>query len=289
MQWAEKLILKKAEKRLAPYRYQVSLLNREVTEKYQKSLSEIEKLHQNTTHWHGTGRYHYHHQNGSRYGEVDLDKTVDILEQILKSNGLVPHHDPWIDSNGKTVSLATTRMHARAFARIHASDNEILFYELGSIKFWLRFYFALLFLWLFANFWSHRKFIKDTLRSSFSRDVQNWASAIRKPEKGKVISILDMFKGEIPTSDIDGNYPILIGIKADSSKLIETIPLTHKVEQRSLQPITLEMFTHIEVPSKKVTETKDLLSKHNVHLQVLPLEFGDMYLSNTPLKELAFL
>lgn len=286
--WLESLILKKAEKKLVPYRHQVSLLNREISEEYRELSSEIEKLYQSTTHWHGTGRHHYNHQNGSRYSEVNLDKTIDILEQIFKSNGLIPHHDPWIDSNGKTVSLATTRMHARAFARIHASDNEILFYELGSVKFWLRFYFALLFIWLFANFWSHRKFIKDTLRSSFSKDVQNWASAIRKPKKGKVISILDMFKGEIPTSDIDNNYPILIGIKADPSKLIETIPLTHKVEQRSLRSITLEMFTHIEVPSKKVAETKDLLNKHHVQLPVLPLEFGDMYLASTSLRELAF-
>lgn len=77
--WAEKLILKKAEKKLAPYRSQVGLLSSEVTEDYQKSLSVIERLQQNTTHWHGTGRYHYNHQNGSRYSEVDLDKTTDIF------------------------------------------------------------------------------------------------------------------------------------------------------------------------------------------------------------------
>ena len=97
-----------------------------------------------------------------------------------------------------------------------------------------------------------------------------------------------MFKGDIPTSDIEGNYPILFGIKADTNELITTIPLTHKVEQRSLKPITLEMFSHIEVPLCKVIETKDLLKTHNVDITVIPLEFGDIYLAGTPLEQLAF-
>lgn len=179
-------------------------------------------------------------------------------------------------------------MHARAFALIHTPEKEILLYELGSIKIWLRFYFALLFIWLFANFWSHQTFIRDTIRTSFTKDIQNWASTIRKPQNGKVIGLLDIFKGEIPTSDIEINYPILIGIKANASELIETIPLTHKVEQRSLKPIGLERFTHIEVPLQKITETKELIEKHNLNIPVIPMEFGDIYLADTPLKKLAF-
>jgi hypothetical protein len=286
--WLERLILRKTEKRLLPYREQVKSLSNEVADEYQGYLAQIEKCYPLTTHWHGTGRYHYQHENGSRYKKISNDGTIDILNAIIKSNGLTPHHDPWIDSKGDTVSLATTRMHARAFARIHTVQNEDLVYELGSIKLWLRFYFALLFIWLFANFWSHRSFIKNTLRTSFSNDIQNWASAIRKPKNGKVIGILDMFKGDIPTSDIEGNYPILFGIKADMRELITTIPLTHKVEQRSLTPVTLEMFTHIEVPLCNVTQTQDLLKTHNMDIPVLPLEFGDIYLANTPLERLAF-
>lgn len=286
--WLEQLILRKAEKRLLPYRKQVRSLDIDVIAQYQDCLTQIENLYKQTTHWHGTGRYHYKHGNDSRYEAVVTDETTDILEGVLTSNGLAPHHDPWIDSNGKTVSLATTRMHARAFARIHATEKEMLVYELGSIKFWLRFYFALLFIWLFANLRSHQSFIRDTLRTSFSKDIQNWASAIRKPQNGKVISILDMFKGDIPTSDIEGNYPVLLGIKADLKELIETIPLTHKVEQRSLKPITLEMFTQIEVPLQKISETKNLLERHNVRIPVIPIEFGDIYLADRPLSDLAF-
>ena len=284
----EKLILRKTEKRLLPYREQVRSLSNEVIATYKSYLSQIEKSYSVATHWHGTGRYHYHHENGSRYQKVNTDGTIDILNTIIQSNGLTPHHDPWIDSKGDTVSLATTRMHARAFARIHATNANSFIYELGSIKLWLRFYFVLLFVWLFANFWSHRSFIKNTLRTSFSNDIQNWATVIRKPQNGKVIGILDMFKGDIPTSDIEGNYPILFGVKADTKELITTIPLTHKVEQRSLTPITLKMFTHIEVPLYMVTETEELLKTHNVDIPVIPLEFGDIYLADTPLKELAF-
>lgn len=286
--WLERVILRKAEKRLLPYREQVKSLSNEETAEYQSYVSKIEHYYSLATHWHGTGRYHYQHENGSRYQNVNTRGTIDILNAIIQSNGLTPHHDPWIDSKGSTVSLATTRMHARAFACIHTTQSGDLVYELGSIKLWLRLYFALLFIWLFANFWSHRSFIKNTLRTSFSNDVQNWASAIRKPKNGKVIGILDMFKGNIPTSDIVGNYPILFGIKADAKELITTIPLTHKVEQRSLTPISIGMFSHIEVPLHKVVETEDLLKTHNIDIPVLPLEFGDMYLSNIPLEQLAF-
>ena len=286
--WIEKLVIRKAEKKLLPYRKQANLVKQEYFDQYQIYLPQITTLYTQTTHWHGTGRYHYQYQNKSRYEAVCTDNITDILEAILKTNGLEPHLDPWINSGGKTVSLATVRMHARAFARIHAVDNETLVYELGSIKYWLRFYFVLLFVWLVTNLWSHRYFIRDTLRVSFSKDVQNWASAIRKPHNEKVVSIFDIFRGDIPTSDIKGNYPVLIGVTTNPKHLIDTIPLTRKVEQRSLQPITLNMFTHLEVPLQNISETEKLLKEHNIPLPVIPIEFGDIYLANEPLEKLAF-
>lgn len=286
--WIEKLIIRKAETKLLPYRKQAELVKKEFIDQYQKYLPQITTLYTQTTHWHGTGKYHYQHQDGSRYDAVKIDKTIDILAAILKSGGLEPHYDPWINSGGKTVSLATVRMHARAFARIHAVENETLVYELGSIKYWLRFYFVLLFVWLVTSLWSHRSFIRNTLRASFSKDVQNWASAIRKPHNEKVVSIFDIFRGDIPTSDIRGNYPVLIGVTTNPKHLIDTIPLTRKVEQRSLQSITLNMFTHLEVPLQNVNETEKLLTEHNLPLPVIPIEFGDIYLANEPLERLSF-
>ena len=269
--------MREAEKKLLPYRIQAKLVEKDFSIQYNEYLPQITKLYGLTTHWHGTGRYHYQHQNKSRYEAVCTDNVIDIMISILKSNGLEPHHDPWINSGGKTVSLATVRMHARAFARIHAVEKETLIYELGSIKYWLRFYFALLFVWLTASLWSQRGFIRDTLRTSFSKDAQNWASAIRKPHNKKVVSIFDIFKDDIPTSDIKGNYPVLIGVATNSKNLIETIPLTRKVEQRSLYPITINMFTHLEVPLQNVNETESLLRQHNIQMPVIPIEFGDIY------------
>jgi hypothetical protein len=286
--WLERLIIRKAEKRLLPYRRQAKEVERDFSIQYNGYLPEIEKLYKRTTHWHGTGRYHYKHQNGSRYKTVCTENATNILEAILRTNGLKPHLDPWINSGGKTVSLATVRMHARAFARIHLAENETLAYELGSIKYWLRLYFVLLFVWLVTSLWSHRRFIQDTLRASFSKDVQNWASAIRKPRNKKIVSIFDIFKGDIPTSDIKGNYPVLFGVTTNPKDLIDTIPLTRKVEQRSLQPITLDMFTHLEVPLQNIKETEILLKEKGILLPLIPIEFGDVYLANEPLEKLAF-
>ena len=284
----ERIIIRKAERKLQPYRIRAESVKQELADQYQKYAPQIATLYTETTHWHGTGRYHYKHQEESRYEEVCTDTVTDILSSILKSNCLRPHIDPWIDSGGETVSLATTRMHARAFARIHATDEDSLLYELGSVKYWLRLYFILLFVWFISNLRRHLTFIKSLFRSSFSKDVQNWASAIRKPHKNKVVSIFDIFKGDIPTSDIDGNYPILIGIATNSQELINTIPLTSKVEERSLQPITIDMFTHLEVPLQMVAKTEDILKEHNVSLPIIPMEFGDIYLANEPLDKLAF-
>ena len=285
--WLEDVILRKGESMLRPYRLRAEVLKTGFPE-YEVYLPRIKRACKEANYWHGTGRYHYRHVDGSRYAGIINDDTIDVLQSIISDNGLKPHHDPWIDSGGKTISLATVRMHARAFARIHASEEAIFLYELGSIKYWLRLYFLLLAVWLLSNFRSHLNFMRSLVRYSFSKDIQNWASAIRKPVNQKVISISDIFKGNIPTSDIKDNYPVLIGIATDSKHLIETIPLTHKVERRSLQSINLGKFTHLEVPFDKVKEIQQLLAEKKVNVKVLPLEFVDLYMSDVSLKQLAY-
>lgn len=285
----ERLIIARAEKKLVPYREQAESIKREYAERYESYVPQIAALYAQTTHWHGTGRYHYEHPEHTRYGEVNSDSMIDVLTEIIKTNGLRPHEDPWIDTGYKTVSLATTRMHARVFARVHACTDITFVYELGSIKFWIRLYFSLLAAWLFAYLPRHLKFVRNLLRPSFSQDVQNWGSALRKPMQNRVARIIDIFRGDIPSSDIDGNYPILIGIVPNPNCLVETISFIHKVEQRSLQSVTIDMFTHLEVPLQNVAETECLLRKRNVSLPVIPLEYGDLYLANEPLEKLAFL
>lgn len=286
--WLEKLIIKQAEKKLLPYRTNAKSFKQEKAAEFQHYLPQISALYTQTTHWHGTGRYHYQHSDDSRYKNINDDTLIDILDAILGSGGLKTYIDPWINSGDKTVSLATVRMHARVFALVHTYEKNTLSYELGSIKFWLRLYFLLLFVWLFSNFWSQRIFIKSLFRRSFFKDIQNYSNTIRKPTGEKTGSIFDIFRSEIPVSNIEGNYPILIGLCIESTDLIETIPLTHKVEQRSLKPITLTQFTHIEVPLEKVFETERMLKNRNLSLLVIPIEFTDVYLADLSLEKLAY-
>lgn len=283
----EQSILNKGEKSLKPYRIKGEELKKDNPE-YQAWVSQIESCLQKATYWHGTGRYHYQYKGESRYESVNVDGLLDVFGSIIEHDGLIPHQDPWIDSGGKTVSLGTVRIHSRLFARIHLYEHEKLIYELGSVRYWVRLYMCLLFFWLFANLDSFRQFGKSLFRRSTYKDLQSWTGAIRKPQNGKVISLWNFVSGESPDSDIKENYPILFGIAKGILEVINTIPLTHAVEVRSLQSVTLKDFTHIEVPLGKVKETEEFLKTKNVSLPVLPMEFVDAYMCDVPLKQLAY-
>lgn len=285
----ERIILTRAEAQLARYRTQAEMFKVLHAAEYREYLPRIEHCYKRAVYWHGTGRYHYTHQEGSRYERAPAGGLLDVLDSILKHNGLTPHQDPWIDSGGKTVSLGTVRMHSRLFARIHLYEKDSLLYELGSAQYWTRLYITLLLFWLLTNLSSCRQFMRSLFRKSTFRDFQSWASALRKPENDKAIRVWDAVSGKAVSSDIGGNYPILFGINKGNLEVMTTIPLTHAVEVRSLQPVTLEDFTHVEVPLAKAQETREFLKSRDVQLEVLPLEFVDLYVSDVPLKTLAFL
>ncbi len=240
------------------------------------------------TYWHGTGRYHYSYEGESRYESVNGDELLDVLDSIIRHDGLTPHHDPWIDSGGNTVSLGTVRMHSRLFARAHIYEHDVLLYELGSTKFWVRLYLCFLLAWLLADLRSCQQILRTIFRRSSYRNFQTWASALRKPQGKRVVRIKDLIEAKILNSDIKGNYPILIGIAKGTLEVMDTIPLTHRVEVRSLNAVTVKDFTHVEVPLAKVEETKVFLESEGVLLPVLPMEFVDIYLKDTPLKALAY-
>jgi hypothetical protein len=286
--WLENQILKKGEVGLMRYRRRAEVLIKELGSQYQDYIPRISDLYGQASYWHGTGRYHYQYQGESRYESVNPGGLLDVLDSIIKHNGLTPHQDPWIDSGGKTVSLGTVRMHSRLFARIHLYERDTLLYELGSVPYWTKLYMRLLLLWFFANLSNCRQLIRSLFRRSFYKDLQSWVGAIRKPKNGRVISLWNFVNGKSPDSDIEGNYPMLFGIAKGAFKTIDTVPLTHAVEVRSLQPITLVNFTHVEVPYANVKETEELLKSRGVTLAVIPTEFVDMYLANLPLEELAY-
>lgn len=282
----ESLIIRRAEKKLEPYRLRGEGLKK--TPEYQSYLAQVQECLQKATYWHGTGRYHYSYQGESRYESVNGDELLDVLDSIIRHDGLTPHHDPWIDSGGNTVSLGTVRMHSRLFARAHLYEHDSLLYELGSTKFWVRLYAYFLLAWLLADFNSCRQILKTVFRRSAYRNFQTWASALRKPQGKRVVRIQDLIEAKILNSDIESNYPILIGIAKGSFEVMDTIPLTHRVEVRSLHPVTLKDFTHIEVPLARVKETEEFLKSKNVSLPVLPMEFVDAYMCDVPLKQLAY-
>lgn len=282
--WLERLIIRKAQRKLLPYRQRATELDADLMRQYRDRLPEIECLYAETTYWHGTGRYQYCRLSK----DVDDKKVIDVLGAVLAQRQLEPRRDPWIDSGGDTVSLATVRMHGRIYAVVHQNQATNLAYELGSATFWSRFYFTLLFVWLNTNLWRHRTFIKKLLRPASFSQIQNRVGTTRKPRNQKSYSFVEFLQGKHLSSDIEGNYAVLFGVRPQEENLIEAIPLTHKVEQRSLQPITLDQITHIEVPLDYVSVTEQKLRQYNADLPVLPLEFGDLYLVDRPLRELAF-
>lgn len=286
--WIEQFILKQAEKKLHSYRLRAENVKKEKEADYQSYLPRIKELYAKATYWHGTGGYHYSYQGESRYESVDTKELINVLDSIIEQDRLTPHQDPWIVSGGKTVSLGTVRMHSRLFARIHQYEKDSLFYELGSAQYWVQLYVMLLIFWSCLNLKDVYQFAKSFFRLSSYKDMQTWGSAIRKPKNGKVISVWDVLSGNVMGSDIEINYPLLIGIAKGTLKVVETVPLTHAVEVRSLEPIRLSDFTHIEVPLAKVKDTQELLNNRGISLPVLPIEFVDMYLSNIPVRELAW-
>lgn len=282
----EGYILKAGEKGLLPYRAEAVTLRSDPN--YKKYLPRIQKALAATSYWHGTGRYHYRYIEDRRYGEIDTENTVDILKGIIAADGLKPHLDPWIDSGGRTVSLGTARMHSRAFARVCLYESDTLLYELGSIRYWARLYSIYLFLWLSSNLQACQLFLKALFRRSSTKDMQAWAGAVRKPKGKKVMTLKTMWSGESLSSDIEGNYPILIGVAKENLSVIDVIPLTHAVEVRSLNTVHFKDIVYLEVPLARVTETKALLIAHNIEVEVLPMEYVDVYMSTIPLRQLAY-
>lgn len=271
----ERFILNAGEKRLELSRAKAVRLKSDPA--YLEHVSRIRSALASTTYWHGTGRYHY-----QQYG------VIDIFASILDDDGLRPYLDPWIDSGGKTVSLGKTRMHSRLFARVHLAEGDVMLYELGSVRYWVRFYAVLLLFWFSTNLRACRPIIGRLFRRSSIKDLEARVNTLRKPRGKRIVNVRHVLNGEALCSDIDGNYPILVAIAKDNLNVIDNMPLTRAVEVRSLDTVHLKDFTYIEVPLAKVPETKQLLEDKGITMEVLPMEFVDLYMSDLPFRELVY-
>ena len=78
-------------------------------------------------------------------------------------------------------------------------------------------------------------------------------------------------------TDIEINYPILIGIKAKAIKPVLGAKVFSLHETRSEATIMFTGMTHIEVPQDRVPETVALLREAGISTPVIPIEEGERY------------
>jgi len=257
-----KNILKVAD-RVASRMNQSESLSKEVKAK----IGEIFKT---TSMWHGTGRYQY------REGQV-----TDVLDYIAKNGKLQPQYDA-LDFTGpmESLSLAKSRMYARSYADMHgkgAAEPE----RHGSSMFWA---------WTFlgdigietaleGRVWTKEG--RQTTREHFSQGGSaDWYKKVSKSFMGT----MELFRRG---SDIEGNYPILFGVREGSFEPAETSRSVGIHELRSQQPLSLDQdITHIEVPRDKVDSTIELLSQYGRNVPVIPIEDCERYVSTLPFTQL---
>lgn len=279
-----KLILGKARRALSPF----YLSKKETDEKfpaYTSLLPALQDCYGRATYWHGTGRFHYKNDEQGRYGTNNFNETTDILSSILDEGVIRPHHEPWLKKISKidipTVSLTSYRMHARLYACLHLHEGKSLAYDFGTAKIWISlFKFVQLCDVLFVAFIFKKVVTRLFVKSNYT-DLKKFLYSIKKTVSLKSI----LFEPHLIQSDIAGNYPILIGVDEDISILDPTIGVG-KLETRADGSISLDHITHIEVPLTNLEETKRLLESKSISIKVIPLEFGEVYSSKTPLASL---
>lgn len=229
-------------------------------ELFQNSVKDLTKVYKNVWRWHGTGRFQY--KNG---------KVVDVLENILKEGGLVPHRDPLDYTRGEMYSVSTSpsRTYSSLYAQLHYESGKRfrpfnqtaygwLFYMIEIVK---------------ASFRHDRRLLKKDFRIQNNLTGKDTEYFHKKYTREKVYR-RDMVNGGV--SDIKGNYPVIIGIKEKTFQEAEIAEVLRKHESRSETTISINDFTHIEVPVDNVKEMKYLLKKHGlVNLPVYAIEFGE--------------
>lgn len=246
------------------------------------SLSEIHQLHDQVAYWHGTGRYRYQEENGSKYTGVKYCTVADTLKDIFQE-GLKPNYDlfnkrGWIESQdiSHTLSLSPHRIYARLYAELFEYEKDVIKYRDGSRKFhWKKIGLTIL---LSDKELRKRILDKTSDPEAIGKFIKVWASSFRKMDqykikKGRFKNFLEYYKlisrGK---SDIFGNYPIVIGIKKGAVRPIQLkYPGLAKFEIRTTQTINPSEFTHIEVPAEKIDETRKILMEYTSEVPIIAL------------------
>jgi hypothetical protein len=239
-------------------------------------LDMARKLYHQTAYWHGTGRYQRH-----------AGQEVDVLQTIIRDRAINPSLDPYEPKLGliKTVSLASLRLYARAYADMHSDQPNQLnrFIRAQDVA---NFYVVRTAArHAFREARSHPdgfraglRALRDAARERHSVMPQTWQAKVT----GKQVNTMFAFT---TGSDIPGNYPILFGID-DSISPIEThTGLRETREVRVGEPITLDRVTHVEVPRERVDEVAGLFSVHELEVPVFAIEDMEQYVARQPITE----
>ena len=209
--------------------------------------------------WHGTGRYRY------KDGEV-----VDILESISETGYILPNLDKFdINRPMVSISLAKSRMYARAYADMHgAGSHEINRY--GGSLFW-----ACSFLGSIAleasketKVWKPSGYYK-MLGHLAAADTIGWYENITHMVDPSVVSVYQN------GSDIHDNYPVLFNVRgANPTETSKAVKL-HEIRTEDVLDLVTDI-DHIEVPLSRIDETKAIMPG----VSILPIEMGEEYCSS---------
>lgn len=283
MNLIEKYILKKGEKDLQPFRLSGEQFS-DLLIQYQESIPLVQELYKKVGYWHGTGRFHYKPLGEGRYNEINFEETVDILASIIDKGEIATHDEPWLQKiegiDTSTVSHTPYRMYARLYACLHVYENNKLKYEFGTQKIWMSILKKIQFSSSEFIYFLISRAIPQLVNIKTYTHIKQFIHALRKPDSAK----LNLLKSHLITSDIENNYPILIGI--DTSIPVMSKTVLSRLETRTDSAIGLEHITHIEVPLDNVLETKDFLKMKNIALNVIPMEFGEAHCSGCTLQNL---
>lgn len=231
-------------------------------------VPELANVYSHVRAWHGTGRYAYRD-----------DKVIDILQGIISAGALVPNLDDWDQKRGESRSISTThaRMYARLYAELYRTRKDRNIIKAIRPRFvWSAYFF------LTSKFESWREYslFKPHILN-FKEKTIRWTQKLAK--KPQTFSEVFLVGG----TDIESNYPILIGIRIESIHQIKGSRFIDLHECRSTDSIPIKYFTHIEVPDKNIQETRFLLDQAGIQLLVMPIEAGDKYCLRFPFKVLA--
>ena len=206
------------------------------------------------------------------------------MSTIIAESGLVPHTDVLDFTKGEMQSVSTSpvRLHSLMYAQCHFEKGKSFFSHTQNGLIWAHYlapmaYRASIEALINRNP-DYLKMLDRDTREAFGKAASKFHDKYTKSGANKY----DMPKGGI--SDIQGNYPMLIGIRQGSFQPTEIARLIDKHEMRSPTPISIENLTHIEVPEDKVSEVIGILQTHGISIPVYPIEWGTEYTKTHPLK-----